>query len=724
VRFGWIDAAMVALVGWWSVAALMGSAHAAPRPSLNMLWEGVAILLTFVLLRQLVEPDSAGRETRALVAVMIALAVTLAVIAVAQYFVLMPAWRARFVENPAAMFREAQIEASAPGTRAFRTFADRLNSPEPIATFSLTNSLAAFLAPWLVISLGVALAGWHVSQLRPTGPRSWLAAGGCALLLAVALAMTRSRSAWIGTLVGAACLVMWRLAALRQAQRRRTESIGSGPRRLGSRTRLAAIVALSMVVLGGGAIAVRPQLLEPAMRSFQVRLDYWRATCAMIADRPCWGCGPGNFGEYYTPYKLPTGTEEIKDPHNFALEVAASAGLPALILLLTVLAGFARVVARALPRASSSATAAPQTERPPADGARWIFCGAIVGFWLAVGWNKIVGFPEQPWQAIVGMLVTVIVWWLFWPWIERGSLPPRLCGISLLTLLVALLAVGGITFGGVNETLWLLLALGLNAAEFRPAAAPADADKMAADNKKTLPWSVNVPLLAAVVGLAVAQHQTAYGPVLGCQAALDAARGYGARGELPDQEHQLLVAADADPYAVEPPQLLASLRLGQWSHGDKQGHHDSKFSSELIGDFENWINRALNVDPLSAPLWLEAGMGWLKVFDGTKLPADGRKAVEFCRRAAELYPTGVAVQFDLAQALWETGEPAAAKAAAREALRLDDLRPESLRALDDEQRKLAERIILGDNQLVAPKPAGQPATVPLGPPPPLPPQLR
>jgi tetratricopeptide (TPR) repeat protein len=282
-------------------------------------------------------------------------------------------------------------------------------------------------------------------------------------------------------------------------------------------------------------------------------------------------------------------------------------------------------------------------------------------------------------------------------------------------LLVALLAVGGMTFGGVNETVWLLLALGLNATECTPTTLPTDANEWPAECKKTFPWMVKVMLFAAVLFLLFAQHQTAYAPVLGCQTALDAARAYGAKGDLTNEEHQLVVAAEADPYAVEPRRLLAGFWLGQWLHGDKQGQRSREFTSQMIGDFENWMNQAIKLQPQSAPLLVEAGSGWRSVFTETNLAADGRKAVEFCRRAAELYPTGVVVQFELARTLSATGDSAAAKDAAREALRLDDLRPEAERALGDEQRKLAKRIILGDNQ-----PETEQSAVPLGPPPPPP----
>jgi hypothetical protein len=348
VRFGWIDAAAVAFSGWWSVAALRGAVHSAPRPSINMLWEGVATLLAFLLLRQLVEPaaffdaaianehvdastgkasgtrqdapgqsrttqtrarQNSGRETRAMVAVMIAVGMMLAVAALYQYVVTMPANRQRFVEHPEAMFREAQMDVPAPGTQAYRSFADRLNSPEPYATFNLTNSLAAFLAPWLVIALGLALLGWQMRQRASR--RFWHRLGivACAILIAFALALTRSRSAWIGTVVGLGCIAVWWLFAVWcSADEAPVKAAAPRPRSVRwvrwialAAMLLAMVSAVGVVVL----FAVRPELRKPAARSFEVRLDYWRATCRMIADRPWWGVGPGNFGDYYTQYRLP-----------------------------------------------------------------------------------------------------------------------------------------------------------------------------------------------------------------------------------------------------------------------------------------------------------------------------------------------------------------------------------------------------------------------------------
>jgi hypothetical protein len=58
---------------------------------------------------------------------------------------------------------------------------------------------------------------------------------------------------------------------------------------------------------------------------------------AMIRDYPWTGCGPGNFQGSYTRYKLPEASEVVADPHNFLMEIWATAGTPAALALLAIL---------------------------------------------------------------------------------------------------------------------------------------------------------------------------------------------------------------------------------------------------------------------------------------------------------------------------------------------------------------------------------------------------
>src|SRR4029077_8048320 len=72
--------------------------------------------------------------------------------------------------------------------------------------------------------------------------------------------------------------------------------------------------------------------------TMQKRFDYWSATVRMIRDHPLLGVGPGHFGRFYQRYMKETAFQQIKDPHNFALEIWATCGIVALIALLAAFA--------------------------------------------------------------------------------------------------------------------------------------------------------------------------------------------------------------------------------------------------------------------------------------------------------------------------------------------------------------------------------------------------
>jgi hypothetical protein len=85
--------------------------------------------------------------------------------------------------------------------------------------------------------------------------------------------------------------------------------------------------------LGGGAVlavitayAVFTATL-PGGKSMMVRAEYWFATARMIADNYLTGVGGGNFGYYYTQYKMPASIETVQDPHNMFLSIFSQYGI-------------------------------------------------------------------------------------------------------------------------------------------------------------------------------------------------------------------------------------------------------------------------------------------------------------------------------------------------------------------------------------------------------------
>lgn len=176
--------------------------------------------------------------------------------------------------------------------------------------------------------LAVPLAAERVLRDRLLAWRV-TAGAGCVLALPVVL-MTQSRGAWAGAL--AAVVVAVGLLLLRRGDRRTTlRAIGA---------------AVAVVALAAAGIALVPALrerLNPARNATIVwRLGVWGATTRMVADRPLLGWGPGSFRYVYPTYRPPRLEPRewpegvTADAHNLVLSVAASAGVPGALALLTL----------------------------------------------------------------------------------------------------------------------------------------------------------------------------------------------------------------------------------------------------------------------------------------------------------------------------------------------------------------------------------------------------
>src|SRR5262249_19715776 len=150
------------------------------------------------------------------------------------------------------------------------------------------------------------------------------------LILLVALVLTKSRSAWIGLLVGIV-IVAWK-------------SRKEVPRRVYVATGVLGLALIAALVVGGLVTGrLDREVLTQAPMSLGYRWEYWRGTWRLLTggatdlatalrSATLWrGVGPGNFRGPYLRYKLPESSEEILDPHNLFLEVWATGGIGALL---------------------------------------------------------------------------------------------------------------------------------------------------------------------------------------------------------------------------------------------------------------------------------------------------------------------------------------------------------------------------------------------------------
>jgi O-antigen ligase len=655
-RWGATDAAVLVLLTLYSASGIWATQTGNAREAINVVWAWIGMGAGFFLVRQLVHTE---KEVRAIAAVMIGLAVALSAYGLYQSFYDLPKLRAEYDRNPDRTLLESGLWWE-PGSSARTQFEQRLNSSEPFATFALTNSLAGYLAPWLVIAVGLAVVGRKpkasntnkpddaevAEAAKRTGWRftTWAALAMVGIIVTACVLLTKSRSAYAATLLGLGLVGLLRFS--------RDRTIG---------WRLPAAVLGIIVVLVTGAIAVGGidrEVVSEAGKSLGYRLQYWQSTFAMIEDRPVLGCGPGQFQNHYEAYKLPEASEEIADPHNFLLEVWATGGTGALLALLAVLACFAWAVWRQSGGNSDE-------QHVEGEASRWILGGALVGFLIA--WplgGMVTAIPSRALLVLGLPLAVLTVAWLL-EWIETGRLPVTLLVIGLVVLLVNLLAAGGIGFPGVAGTFWLILALGLPRTESGPKRR----------TQQVVAWSVTL------VGcfLAVACYWTAYKPVLD-------ARGHwlAALSEPRSAAQELAKAAEADPLWAKPWKALTMMAMADWR---------KTLSPDSLAQFERAARMAGRRDPESSIFWNVLGNQYFEVYERIHSKYHLESAVDAYRRAIELYPNKAEYHGRLALALEQTGNRSGAQKEARKAIELDDIMPHQDKKLEKFAPKLREELI-------------------------------
>lgn len=665
VRAGWTMLALLLFLALHSLSGLVAMQTGNARYALNALWQWLTFGVLFFLARQTLAAPVAARAT---VAVMLALAVSLSSMGLQQYFIELPGNRAAFERDPEGTIEQTGIDAP-PGSPARRQLVDRIYSLEPMGTFALTNSLAGFLAPLLVLTTGVGLA--NRERLRQDS--RFLA--GClasVLLVATCLLLTKSRAALLATLGGAVLVVL-----------------GAGPQRRSLRQgRLALLIGGLIVLLAlvAGVIAVGGldlQVLSEAPKSVLYRLEYWQATAHLIARYPWFGCGPGNFQSAYSRFKLPQASETISDPHNFLLEIWATAGTPAVLAFLALGTVYLLQLRAARPgddptpdsrsprEKSPGEKSATRTEDPvgPNNGGGvrwWVYAGAFAGVLLAYPCGMLVGFPVHVLVLPLTVVVGGATIWLFDGWTRAGRLPVAPLLAALATLVINLLAAGGISFPGVAGNLWLLAAISLSLSP--------------GDRPRKLSAVTSLALAVGAAALLAANFLTVYSPVLESQASLVRGRSLSVQGRPDAAVAAYQEAARQDPYDPTPWMHLAQLFHQMYLRDGGPAAWDR---------FEQAVSEARARDPRSPSLMTRVGNWYLEAHRESGDPRHAEAAQQAFQRAAELAPQGAIEHAQWAWASFLAGDEQTAAAQAEKALRLDASHPH-------EERKLANRVFPWD----------------------------
>ena len=664
IRVGWTSVALLVFLAVHTISGIVAMQDGNARYALNSLWQWLTFGVLFFLTRQTLRTPTA---IRAMVAVMLALAVTLSSHGLYQYAVELPANRAAFERDPEGTLRLTGIDAP-PGSPARQQLVDRIYSLEPMATFALTNSLAGFLAPLLVLAGGIGLTNWWKlkSDLRFLSGLVLVS-----LTLAACLLLTKSRTAMLALAGGVVLLLA--MAGLRRDRSRPLSQTQISQTRLS--LPLLGALAVAAVLLLVGVIAVGGldlQVLSEAPKSVLYRLEYWQATARMIARQPVFGCGPGNFQAAYSAFKLPRASETITDPHNCLLEVWATAGTPALLAFLAVGAAFLFQLLAARPADEKTGNdektgiekrAGQQKagKRGPAKTSReiwWIYTGGAAGVLLAYPCGSLVGFPVHilivPLAFSAGALTLV----LLHGWTREGQLPLAPLLGALAVLVINLLAAGGIGFPGVADSGWLLAALALNVLPACPAWSP---------SRRIL--GTMALGIGGLIGLCLL---TLYSPVLNGQAKLAMGHSLLMRGRAESAAFAYLDAANADPY-----DNTAWLHLAQLYHRMALADNIDIFWPE----FEHAVREATRRDPRSNSLRTRVGNWYLAAYEESSDPKLLESARAAFQQAVNRYPQGSMEHARCAWASYLAGDLESARAEAAEALRLDKLNPHAERKL-------------------------------------------
>ncbi len=444
---------------------------------------------------------------------------------------------------------------------------------------------------------------------------------------------------------------------------------------------LAVIVVAA--ILGGG---LDVQVLSEAAKSLDYRFEYWQATLDLVAHYPILGVGPGEFQDYYTQFKLPEASEEVRDPHNFLLEIWASGGTLALLAITAVLAGFGWHVWEQLhpaPESPEGTAPSPAKSANPTDRVPLVVAGTVVALPLAFCAGLPFGFYLSVPQMVIALVIGGAMIAALWRWIASGTMPARLAAIALLVLSIHWLAAGGLSFPGVADTFWILLALGLNG--------PAGAVVPRAAKSW---WRRLLPSVALgiTVSAAVGCYFSALLPVMRCRAEMIGA----ANPRLNDQARIAgwLRAVAADAFAVDPWIEMARL-AGQRA---LENPDDALWRKRLL----TAVSSVIALRGHSSATWNEMAELFRAIYDKAPSEALAERILQLSRGAAYLYPNSARLQAEYGLALAQAGDDKDARRVAGRALELDELTPHADKKLS---RDLKRRI----EALLAEVPAGQPS---------------
>ncbi len=623
-----------------AIALLAGTGD--KRAALNMLWEWLALAISFVLIRRVIVTRD---QRRTLVLSLVGVAVVLAALGLWQHYVMYPQLAADFTEfeqfeqtPPSPSDEQAhqrheelrlQFQIVPREQPARMLFVQRMReSSEPMGLFALANSLAGLLAVWLLIAVALTVT----NRPEPGGRLDRLLPVLFAVLLAFCLLLTKSRTAFAGVVGG---LTLWGVIRYRS---------GASLTRRGLILLVASVAGvlllLGVATLSGG---FDRQVVSEASKSLRYRLEYLEGSWELIKDRPWLGTGPGNFRQNYLQYKLPESSEDIGDPHNLFADVWANGGLIPLVGLLAVVT-LACVPTREPDDAR--ATSSPTGLTLP------ILVGCGLGFAVPLT-SSFVFNAHLDTRLLLMIPAWIAVATFLNSRFHDTDAPHAALAAATAALVIHLLGAGGIAMPAICQTLLLLIALR------HPVVAPSTVEGATASlsHRPTLIWGASMVVLAGTCLM------TAAVPVTNCELMMMSAQG---SSNPQARERAYLDALTADPLSADPPARLAESAFERWNA-------DPRSPEELFAEGVNRMQIAIEKNPRDAKHHHRLGIWYGRKFRRSGDSQDALAAAEALSRAVQLYPTNPLFHAELAEARNLAGQTVSAGESAARALDLHAL---------------------------------------------------
>lgn len=285
-------------------------------------------------------------------------------------------------------------------------FQARIGSWRLEGTFLLANTLATYLL--LMVPLMIALA-WRCRSAGTIARWGTRIVAGAAL---VALGMSGSKAGILALVIAAAITLVVELRSWRW--------------------RAAAVLLVLLLI--SSAVFI-PSVRSAVFASAGVRIDYWRAGGALVAERPLTGHGLEGFSVQYPRVKPPEAEETVL-AHQETLQAAVDLGIPAAVVLvawwIALLFALRPPAAQRLSAiAPTSATGGLRRSEIIGVSLAWLFSCAAAGVLSA---NFAVYPGGVPWLWSIALIAVML---LVADRAARLPLPPSVaCWCAVLAVLL------------------------------------------------------------------------------------------------------------------------------------------------------------------------------------------------------------------------------------------------------------------------------------------------